>query len=350
MQKLLYLLLFMALAAPARAQFRVLFVDDSGDSFGNAELLASSLDSLGYDYDYFDANGDGLSPTLAQMNDYDLVIWYTSTWGAGLQIWDGVDSDNAELTQYLAQPDANLWLIGLDYFYDRYGSAPYTFQAGEFAFDYLGISKYDVQSYADDGNLGVPLVTPAAGQPIPGLSDINWQFSTLWYADGFEILPEAIPVYLFGDNNYVFNGKTSGVWYHPSGGARVLTYGFDLSLAANFGLIRAQVGTVLDWWQGELTDTQSPAADLVSVRISPNTFSEYLDVSINTSKTTPVSIRLYDAAGQLVALLADRETVPSGVEKTLHWQVPAGKPDGFYYCTVYSDQYLHTSKLLKISQ
>ncbi|MBK7936562.1 MAG: T9SS type A sorting domain-containing protein [Lewinellaceae bacterium] len=350
MQKLHYFLLFMALAAPIHAQFRVLFVDDSGDAFGNAEMLASSLDSLGYDYDYFDANGDGISPTLAQMNDYDLVIWYSSTWGVDLQLWSGSDSDNIELQQYLAQPDANLWLIGLDYFYDRYGPAPYTFQTGDFVFDFLGISKYDVQSYADDGNLGVPLVIPATGQPITGLTDISWVFSTLWYADGFEIRPEATSIYLFGGTGYVFNGKPTGVWHHPAGGARTLTYGFDLSLAANFDVIRTHVDAVLDWWQGELSDTKSPADNPVSVRISPNTFSDYLDIIIRASKTTPVNICLHDATGQLVARLAEHEIVSSGVEKTLHWQVPAGVSNGFYYCTVQSGRQIGTTKLVKMSR
>ena len=47
MQKIICLLLFMAIGFSAKAQFKVMFVDDSGDGFGNAELLASTLDSLG---------------------------------------------------------------------------------------------------------------------------------------------------------------------------------------------------------------------------------------------------------------------------------------------------------------
>lgn len=348
MQKLLYLLLFMAVAAPSFGQFRVLFVDDSGDGFGNAEYLASALDSLGYESVYIDAYGSAASPSLAEMNEFDLVIWYTSTWGAGLQLWNGNDSDNGELIQYLAQPEANLWLIGLDYFYDRYNAAPLNFQAGDFPYEYLGISRYDVQSYADDGGLGVPLVTPSLGQPIPGLTDINWQFNTLWYADGFELRPEAREIYVFGDNAYSLAGIPSGAWYHPAGGARVLTYGFDLALANNFDLIKENIDSVLTWWQADISATQSPAFDLQSVQVAPNTFSDRLQVTVTALETAPLTVNIHSVDGRLIAQLANEETTRAGEEKTWQWQAPAGLPDGMYYCSVRSGKQVKTVKVIKL--
>ncbi len=347
MQKLRYLLFLMLLASSASAQFKVLFIDDSGDTFGNAEFLASTLDSLGYDYDYVDAIGQNYTPTATDMSGYDLVIWHTSSWGAGLQFWNGTDVLNPELAQYLSQPDANLWLIGLDYFYDRYGAAPSTFQAGDFEYDFLGISKYAVQSYADDGNLGVPFVAPAPGQPIPGLGNIDWQFSTLWYADGFELRPEATPVYLFGGAGYLLNGTPTGVWYHPTGGARVLSYGFDLSLASDFNLMRTHVGTVLDWWQNELSATKSSAQDLASVTVSPNVFTDQVDIRVKTLVSTPISIQIHDAAGHLIARVSEYEMLPAAEEKIVHWDAPKGLPAGFYYCTVRAGQQQRTTKLVK---
>jgi hypothetical protein len=348
MFKLIYLFLFTFIAFSANAQFKIMFVDDSGDTFGNAETLASTLDSLGYENLYIDAYGQGVSPSAADMSDYDLVIWHTSSWGAGLQFWGGGDSTNTELTQYLSQPNANFWLIGIDYFFDRYGQAPITFQAGDFAYDYLGISKYAAQSFGDDGGLGVPFVTPVPGQPITGIGDINWQFSTLWYADGFELRPEATPVYLFGGSGYVLEGAVTAAWYHAPNGARVLTYGFDLSLASDFNLMRSHVGTVLDWWQAELASgTQSPTIDLTSVNISPNTFSDRLEIRVKAQQTTPVSVRIYDATGQLITQLADQLTVQSGEEKVLYWESAAALPTGLYYCTVQSGQQVRTTKLVK---
>lgn len=346
MQKLLYILLFMAATSPSFGQFRILFVDDSGDSFGNAELLAAALDSLDYDFDYFDANGSAVSPTLAFMNEYDLVIWYTSTWGVGLQLWNGNDEDNGELIQYLSQPDANFWLIGLDYFYDRYGSAPINFQTGDFPYEFLGISRYDVQSYADDGNFGVPVVTPSPGQPISGLTDINWQFSTLWYADGVEIRPESRDIYLFGDNSYALAGKTTGVWYHPAGGARTLTYGFDLSLANNFNLIEQNVHSVLTWWQSDISATHMPVFDVQSVQVAPTTFSDRLQVKVTAVETAPLTVNIHGADGRLIAQLANEESVRAGEKKTWEWQAPTGLPTGVYYCSIQSGKQVKTVKAI----
>lgn len=346
MQKLLYLLLFMAVTAPSFGQFRVLFVDDSGDGFGNAEYVASALDSLGYETVLIDAYLAEATPTLEEMNNYDLVIWYTSTWGVGLQLWDGTDSDNGVLIQYLSQPEANFWLIGLDYFYDRYDAAPDNFQAGDFPYEYLGISRYDVQSYADDGSFGVPLVTPAAAQPIPGLADINWQFSTLWYADGMEIRPEAREVYVFGDNSYSLAGKTTGVWYHPEGGARVLTYGFDLAQANNFDQIKGNMESVLDWWQADITSTNAPVFDLESVKVTPNTFSDRLQVTVKSVEKAPLTVNIHGMDGRLIAQLANEEIARAGEEKTWLWQVPAGLPNGMYYCSVRSGAQVKTVKAI----
>lgn len=347
MQKLFLLLLCLSLAVSANAQLKVYFVDDSGDAFGNSQYLASALDSLGYENIVIDAYGQGYTPLASEMSLYDLVIWHTSSWGLDLRLWDGNDSDNAELKQYLSQPNANLWLIGQDFFYDRYGAAPVTFQQGDFAYDHLGISQYAAQSYADDQSVGVPFVSPAAGQPIPGLADVDWQFSTLWYADGFALRPEATPVYLFGGNGYVLNGLPTGVWYHPAGGARVLTYGFDLSLASSFNVIRSNVGAVLDWWSNNLSATDSPANDLGAVSVSPNPFVDQLDLQVKTQDSAPVSARIFNAAGQLVETLSDAAFTGSGSSKILHWNAPAGMQEGFYYCTVQSGRDVKTIKLIK---
>lgn len=349
MQKFTYLFLLLFLSVfSANAQFKVLFVDDSGDAFGNAEYLASTLDSLGYENLYVDAIGQNVTPSLEDMNAYDLVIWHTSSWGAGLQLWGGGDSTNAVLKAYLSQPEANLWLIGLDFMYDRYGSAPVTFQAGEFPYDYLGIAKYASQSYADDGGLGVPVVNPAPGQPITGITDINWVFSTLWYADGFELRPEATPVYLFGDAGYALSGAPSAAFYQVPGGARVLTYGFDLSLAANFGLMRSHVGTVLNWWEAQVSGVHTPAVNPTTVTITPNIVTNGADIRVKSTQNTSISVRIFDSMGQLVTVLADQEVTDAGVEKVIRWDAATTLPAGVYYCSVQAGGAVKTSKLVKI--
>ena len=349
MKKLFYLLLLLILAFRAEAQFKIMFVDDSGDTFGNSENLAATLDSLGYDYIYIDAYGNSLGPTADQMSEYDLVIWHTSSWGASLQLWGGGDSTNTELVHYLSQPDANLWLIGLDFVYDRYGPAPVDFPQGDFVFEHLGIARHISQSYADDGNQGVPFVTPADAQPITGLGDINWQFSTLWYADGFELRPEAEPVYHFGGSGYALEGQVTGVWYHPAGGARVLTYGFDLSLASSLDLIKTNFATVLDWWEGQLSAAPEPAGMASSIRVSPNPFSDRLEIRLPGSVArSSGDILISDAAGRLVARVAVQNAVQSGDDLVLYWQAPADLPDGIYHCSLKSGEQVAAVKVVRM--
>jgi hypothetical protein len=130
----------------------------------------------------------------------------------------------------------------------------------------------------------------------------------------------------------------------------VLTYGFDLALAADFNLMRTHVGTVLDWWDGELSGTQSPATDQLSVKILPNLFTDHLEIRIKTQETTAVNIRIYDATGQLVGQVADQEVVWPGEEKVLYWKAQATLPDGIYYCNVQTGQQLRTVKLVKLNR
>ncbi|MCC6460892.1 MAG: hypothetical protein IT260_10510, partial [Saprospiraceae bacterium] len=129
--------------------FRILFVDDSPDGFGNAEYLASALDSLSYDYVYLDVAGTGNLPDSTTYADFDMVIWHTSTNGVGNYLWNGDDTDNAALAAYL-DGGGYFWLIGNDFLYDRYGATPYNFEETDFAYQYLGIASYDLQSYGDD--------------------------------------------------------------------------------------------------------------------------------------------------------------------------------------------------------
>ncbi len=348
MQKLFFFFLLTCLTTTVNAQFRVLFIDDTDDGFSNAEYLASTLDSLGYEYVYIDAIGNTITPPASEMAEYDLVMWHTSSWGIDLQLWGGGDSINTELVQYLNMPNANLWLVGLDYFYDRYGAAPVTFQSGDFAYDYLGISKYASQSYADDGSLGVPLVTPAPDQPITGAGDLNWQFSTLWYADGFELRPDATPVYLFGGAGYALEGAPTAVWFRPASGARVLTYGFDLALTGSFDQMRDHVGTVLNWWQSDISATQTPEAPTATVQIAPNSFQHYMDIRVTVPETAPVSIRITNTTGQLIAEIANQVAVAPGTEQVFHWENTANLPNGLYYCTVQYGGQVHTTKISKI--
>ena len=59
--------------------------------------------------------------------------------------------------------------------YDRYGSAPDTFSTGDFVYEYLGIERYDMQSWSDDNNTGVAELNKVEGSPnISSVETIGW--------------------------------------------------------------------------------------------------------------------------------------------------------------------------------
>jgi hypothetical protein len=49
-----------------------------------------------------------------------------------------------------------------------------------------------------------------------------------------------------------------------------------------------------------------------------------------------------------VATLATQEMARAGEEKTWQWQVPAGLPNGLYYCSVRSGKEVKTVKVMKM--
>ncbi len=156
----------------------VLVVDDD-NKWNNEYIITGALDSLGMPYSVFDCGDVGgmaaQKPTASDLNGRDLVIWFTGDDLNHLAFWNINDEDNPELINYLNLQGKKLWIIGRDWLYDRYGAAPDTFSTGDFVYDYLGISSYDVQSYRDDGNVGVSELDLVPGNGILSVVDpIGW--------------------------------------------------------------------------------------------------------------------------------------------------------------------------------
>lgn len=244
--KLLYTIFLVALSIGALAQPKVLFVDDSDDTFGNTDKISQAIQAAGYSLSIFDAEANGTNPELDSLLAADIVVWHTSTDGTALQFWNGNDVDNEYIKAYLDQGGI-LWTIGNDFLYDRYNVAPATFSTGDFMFDYLGISGYALQSYGDDNNVGLKNVFAATNSPIVGLPTVDFTFSELWWADGFALAPTAEKVFVMGDSNYVFLDTAAAVLYTNSNGGTALTFGYDLSLASSDSLILEVVTPVMTY-------------------------------------------------------------------------------------------------------
>ena len=214
-------------SAHAVGPIRAMFVHDNSVFFPNTETVFNSLQATN-EFDelkFFNAIDSLRGPTYAEMIDYRLVIWYTSSDGVGRYFWNGDDSDNQELMLYL-ESGGMLWVMGNDFLYDRYGAAPVIFSEGDFASYFLGIAEYNVQSYGDDGGLGVPMMIYEENFPVTNVPDtLVWIYETLWWADGCTGVNNAIPFYRMGPADYALAGYVSGLSYIDS-----KSYGASVSL------------------------------------------------------------------------------------------------------------------------
>lgn len=293
------------------AQLNILFVDDTDDTFGNAGLFISAIESLGYSRTIYDAARLGSSPSDSLMSTFDLVIWYTSTDGAALQLWNGTESDNPELKQYL-DGGGNLWLVGLDFLFDRYLTpGPTTFTEGDFVYDYLGISSYDVQSFGNDGNIGVPRLIPDSSSPVMGLDTVRWVFDALNWVDGVTPRAEAAAVYRMDGDNYVFSDRICATYFEKEN-ADVLTYLFDVVLATDFDAVKAVVEPALLFFSDVIAANAEPAAPVRQLVVFPNPADHELSINFELDRAATVGAQLLNVQGGLVKTMLPRQSLGAG--------------------------------------
>ncbi len=248
----LIIVLAFALTISAQNTLSILLVDDDNySSPDHITRIETAITDAGYTYDLFNAQDSSASPAATFMQNYDLVIWYTANDGVGQYFWhDGTsfNTDNPEVITYLDN-GGMMWIMGNDILYDRYGGAPDTFQVGDFVYDYLGVSSYDVQSKVNDGGTGVPMLLKVPGQSMTTLDTVRWYFSSggLWYADGCTLTPNAVPVYEFGDSSYILAGYITSI-YNEVGTGKILSCFWDAYYMDSQANRATLFQGILDWF------------------------------------------------------------------------------------------------------
>jgi hypothetical protein len=235
MRQLALYLLILLYSNTAFAQIRVLFVNDNKAFSDNTVLVRNAISAVGaeiIEFREFDAVNIGTSPTLDLMQAHDLVIWYTSTDGVDLLLWNGNDTDPEGLKTYLDE-GGMLLIMGNDFLFDRYQLPPKDFVEGDFPYDYLGIKTYEAQSFGNDLGQGVPQMDFVENLFIEQLpTPLRWTFETLWWADAVEPNDFGIPIYQMGPQNYQLAGKPSGILLRstPNNFYPVISLYFDPAL------------------------------------------------------------------------------------------------------------------------
>jgi hypothetical protein len=221
------------------ADFEVLLVNDNNWNSTRYQVIDTTLAHLGYTYDLYNTATEGGYPDYSMLRSFDVVIWYTGNDGGSLKLWDLTDPTdykfNAPLKEYVDNGGI-VWLQGLDFLFDIYGSAPDTMHTGQFIHDYMGIKTYYAQSKSDDGGAGVAQFDVVPGNPLCTFTPMEWTYTTMWYADALEITDNAKGIYTMGPTGYIFDSYYSGV-YNVYGKSKIF------SLATETARLDSQTNT-----------------------------------------------------------------------------------------------------------
>jgi hypothetical protein len=346
MKKILpFIVLFAAvlMASPSQAQLSILFVDDSDDNYMNSENLQAGLTDAGVTFTAWDAQGMEIPPTAADMNAYDVVIWDTGGQGAELYFWNAEDVVNTEIQAYLDQ-GGNMILTGNDFFFDRYGpfSGAIDFEAGDFEYDYMGLESFDAETFTSDGETGVPFVRPVMDQPISGLGDISFIFSTLWYADAVTPRAEAVALYEFGgDGTYALEDDICGVWY-DNGTSIFVTFTFAMSLSGNLPADGANLKAIIDFMETQIVNTNEVNVAQLNAVAYPNPASDVVNIMLETQKSGTVNLQITDALGRVVNTV--QRDLPAGMQQ-IAWNVPQNLANGMYQVHLQTEEGIQTLKI-----
>lgn len=205
------------------AQLSILLVNDNGYSTA-VDSVKNSMDRLGVSYSLFDAAIEGMSPSAELMKGFDLVYWHTGNDGAALYLWNGDETENQAIMDFV-DDGGILWVEGCDFLHDKYSATPQAFFTGEFVYDYMGISNYFGQSKNDDDGNGLPKLDVVADNGIFTQDTIAWRWSGHWYADALEKTDNASNIYQMGPSDYALRDYYSAI-YNEKGDGKVLSFAF----------------------------------------------------------------------------------------------------------------------------
>lgn len=281
--------------------FEILLVNDNANGTDRYLVIDTTLNNLGYNYSIFNAAVEGTFPTYATLENYDLVIWYTGNDGVDLKLWDITNTEDYKFNEPLIQYIDNggkVWVQGLDFLYDVYGSAPVSFVQGQFTYDYLGIAEYHAQSHIDDGiySDGVPQLDVEPGNGICTMTPIQWTYATMWYVDAIALTPGTNGLYTMGPDEYDFSDYYSAFY-------RVLNQGIVITCTFETARINNRTNTETFFWEvieniDQMVDVKK--LNTTNIQVYPNPASGLVNFVLPHSNSQNISLKLFNSNGQMV--------------------------------------------------
>ncbi len=302
----LFSLLFAVSLVTAQSTKVLVVLADFAGTSDVTDTIINAFNASGYDVTFLTPTDTIPYDTLAQ---YDVVFWEAGNDGVDSLLWRYTYDDSLghlvfdsaafyySIEKYI-QDGKVFWLDGIDIIYDAYGSAPDTFATGSFIHDVMGINIYAAQSKADDGGVGVAYYNKSSTNTItPDVDQVNWKWSTLWYADALVINDNAVSLFEMGGNSdYPLLGYTTCYYYNNF----VFTQ-FRLGAVSSQDLANRLVKDFLDAAANGVFQPQTPTTveqNGIKISVYPNPADDF--VRISAPDLTNAQLTISDISGRIV--------------------------------------------------
>jgi hypothetical protein len=283
----------------------VLLVDDDNDGPNTQSYFTTALNGLAVSYTVFDAGtGAGNGPSLAQLQQHPMVIWFSGDkFGGGGSAGPNA-ADETNLTGYL-NGGGRLFLSSQDYLYD--------FGLTSFGSTYLGVG-----AFTNDNNAAATEIFGQAGDPIGGsYGGLGLIYPTDFtsYADTVNPATGASSAFRTagGANSSTNIDKASGPW-------KTVFFSTDWVPTANHNPnnARALLNTIITWFGGcgatpTPTPTRTPTPAQFSFTLAPTGLS---DIAIALDVT---GSGITNAESLADFIEAQGGTPPGSVQQLLKW-------------------------------
>jgi len=334
---------------PITLDHGILLVDETRDGNGtpgnpnDAQVDAFYHTMLhGFGYTDWDARTQGV-PLAGDVGPYSTIVWHADDFQEQ-RIFPAVSG----LANYVAH-GGRLWLTGWKPVYglmNGVGRYPYTFIAGQFPYDCLHLSGAGESPPQDfigaTGHSGYPDLT------IDSAKMLSSMHGRLPFVDAF-VLRDAETTLTFnsfsGDS---FQGRPVGVRWHNAPG-RVVFFGFPFYYAKDAEARPVALKVMQDLGEPYAVEEAPPMAP-AATRLDaprPSPFSSRTGISFALDRSGQVRLAVYDAAGQLVRVLASG-SFPAGPAR-LVWDGCDGQgrrlSPGVYFCRLSTASFVATRKL-----
>ncbi len=312
----------------------------------NPDFYTDILDNLGYVYEVWDADAEhGIDESVTNFG------WGTILMGGW--VVNTIPTRGYQGNAYGAfmSRGGNLFLSSMDYFYANGEAAQPTFEAGNFAYDYFGITG----GLNDPGQNLDSLIVGVAGDPISG-DFATTPLSLSWYAFSRHRDYNWIDYIsgTTGNATVIFtaeSGKTVGVRNQGANFKTVLlTFMADASgdSVPSAGLQKL-VANVLTWFgtkKGPTGVAEAGKEIPTSYSLSqnyPNPFNPATTIEFSLAKAGRVELSVYNVLGQKVATLVDGYK-PAGQHKVTF--DARGLPSGVYFYKLQAGDYQAIHKMV----